>query len=664
MLKLLKKYPIISFMFILFVIKLLIVSGLPIWAWGEAGHDDRLMINYSVSLLNGEWLGQYNERTLIKGIFFPFILVVSNFFNISYTTAISIIYAIGCVMFVIAIKDVINNNKILMFIYIVLLFCPVSYSLSAFQRVYRNSISPAQIILLIAFFSGMYLRREKNLIIYFFWTIGAGVSFVAMWNTREDGIWIIPFVSVVILITIIKFLYKYKIDKSKIWLIKIVVTFIPIIILIFSTIFISSMNYKYYGVYTNNELLDSNFTKAYKSILSIEPEEKIDYVSVPHTTVKKLYEVSPTFGELKPYLENSPWDALGEHGIDGNIEDGWFFWAMRESVFNACEKKDAVSINEFYLKIYNEVEQAFNNGQFERRKIFSSPLMTPWDNKYIKPLINTIAQSTKFVITYENVNAKVEISEGNQDSIRLFESITKNQALKPTISNLILSGWAFPTNDNDDMEILILNNAKEVIATLGVTKSEDVFEHFIETTGNKYYNAKKSRFYIKQDVSNIMPLYFQIKINGNLVEEVQLDSNTMRGGSKDYYYNFDTLIYDNVEDVNLKFMNRKIIIPNLLTELYSKSGFVLFGLGVCSYIFIVMKFLLSIKSKRYIFLNEFLVITGVIGSLFVLIGGVSYTDISAYDAINVAYLSAAYPLVVMFWSLSIGTVIKYIFIKE
>jgi len=139
MIKIIKKYPLTSFMACLLIIKILMVSGMPIFALGEAVHDNKLMINNSTSLLNGQWLGEYNEITLIKGVFFPLFLAASNRLNISYTVAVSIMYVIGCIIFIVAIKDLITNKKILMFIYTVLLFSPVSYSVDAFQRVYRKS---------------------------------------------------------------------------------------------------------------------------------------------------------------------------------------------------------------------------------------------------------------------------------------------------------------------------------------------------------------------------------------------------------------------------------------------------------------------------------------------------------------------------------------------
>ncbi|MEW9991031.1 hypothetical protein [Clostridium butyricum] len=659
MTKAIKKHALVIFIICLFVIKLLITSGIPIFALGSSMHDDRLMIDNSISLLNGQWLGAYNERTLIKGVVFPLFLAIIHKLNISYTVALTLLYGLGCILFIIAIKSYIPNKKILAIIYTVLLFCPASYNSNTFQRVYRNSLSTAQIIILVACFVGMYANRYKSMKRYLLWGCGAAFSFVTMWHTREDSIWIIPLVFVATGITIFCIIKKYKNDKKYVFK-KISITILPILLLIISINLISTINYKKYGVYTNNELLNSNFTKAYKSILSIKPKETIDYVSVPNSTVLEIFKVSPTFNKLQPYFENSTWDYLGHHGVDGNIEDGWFFWAFREAVYNVSEKKDAVYINKFYGDIYDEIETAFKNGTFERRKVFSSPLMTPWDNRYVKSILASFGESIRYIVTYDSMETSCVPSQGRAEDIRLFETITGNQAITPVKANLTLEGWAFAKNENNKFNIELINGKKALVTDIQLGNSDDVFDYFKQQQKD-YGNAKRSRFSITQDVATQpTPLYFQIRINDKVVKNIELNGKNMSGEDEDFYYNFDVLKNDSVEDVNMTYMKRKVELPNILTKLYSHTGMILSILGLISYIFVFIKFIISIKIKKYYFIDELLVMSGILGSLCILIGGVSYTNATAYDAITTTYYSAAYPLMVMFWSLSIGTVIQYL----
>ncbi|HAZ06313.1 MAG TPA: hypothetical protein DCY58_08890, partial [Acetobacterium sp.] len=71
---LIEKYRLVIFMIGFILVKQLLVIGIPLFAHAGAGHDDRLMINMANSLIQGEWLGSYSEKTLVKGLFFPLFL--------------------------------------------------------------------------------------------------------------------------------------------------------------------------------------------------------------------------------------------------------------------------------------------------------------------------------------------------------------------------------------------------------------------------------------------------------------------------------------------------------------------------------------------------------------------------------------------------------------
>ena len=77
---------------------------------------------------------------------------------------------------------------------------------------------------------------------------------------------------------------------------------------------------------------------------------------------------------------------------------------------------------------------------------------------------------------------------------------------------------------------------------------------------------------------------------------------------------------------------------------------------------------LSLKKKKQKHLDIWLVMTGILCSYLVLLGGIGYTHVSAFDAINATYLSAAYPLITTFWCLGVlkflEDMIEYFFGKN
>ena len=64
--------------------KQFLVYNLPIMAGPKGIHDDWIMVHMADALRGGRWLGEYNDLTLTKGMFFPFYLAVLNFLHLSY----------------------------------------------------------------------------------------------------------------------------------------------------------------------------------------------------------------------------------------------------------------------------------------------------------------------------------------------------------------------------------------------------------------------------------------------------------------------------------------------------------------------------------------------------------------------------------------------------
>ena len=379
------QYRLVIFMISFILIKQLLVIGLPLFAHAGAGHDDRLMINMAGSLIGGEWLGVYSEKTLVKGLFFPLFLVANDFLGIPYSLSIPGIYSIACMIFVFGIKRLFQTEFPLFIIFLALLFNPISFADETFLRVYRNSLTASQALIICGSMFAVYLNRFEKKRIQILWAISAGLGLASLWHTREDGIWIIPLVLGVIVITLISIILKKELlikDKVN----KAIITVIPVMLLMLSTIIISAINYSHYGIYTTNELNKSNFTDAIKQIYSVATNEEVERASVPRSTINKIYEVSPTLNTIKTELESSldRWSWYEEDAKVRQVEDGFFFWALREAVANAGYYENAVKANDFYKNVADELEAGFENGELKHRSTMPSALMSPWRDGYWK----------------------------------------------------------------------------------------------------------------------------------------------------------------------------------------------------------------------------------------------------------------------------------------
>ena len=437
----LKKYRFIICIIVFAIIKQILVANIPITPYPNQGYDDNMMVDMAVQIRAGDWLGEYTSNTLVKGPFFPFLLAVINYLGFSYIGVMNLIYTIACIYFIYTIKDIFKTKKSLFAIYLVLLFNPVSYAFWTLQRVYRNGITLAQAIVVIGSLFAMYQRRNKKVRDMLHFAIIGGLTLASLWLTREDGIWILPFVLVVTLIVLISILYmnikekkKFKITKTLVG--KVIVSILPLIILFGSINVIRTINYAKYGVYVYNEINDGYFGKVIKAMYSVKTDEDIQYVTVTRNKLNKIYEYSETLSSIRPQMEASmdAWDYNDRHPGDTQVEDGWFWWALKEAGENAGIYENAQTANEFYKKVYEEIEQAKKDGNLEKQMSMPSNLMSPWKASYWVELPKTMIEITWYIINFEDVetvNYAVDIPD-DADGIRRFEAFTNNLAVGNT----------------------------------------------------------------------------------------------------------------------------------------------------------------------------------------------------------------------------------------
>lgn len=530
-----KKNRLILVMLLLVIIKQMLMLGLPIFAYSTAGHDDRLLMNFADSILKGEWLGSYSQMTLIKGSLFSLFLAFNNILGIPYSIAMTTIYSFACILFILGIKDLFSSKTPLLILVIFLLFNPISFADETFFRVYRSALTASLILIVIGSMFALYLRRYKNKWNMLLWALAGGTGLGCLWNCREDGIWIIPLVLMVVIITVFSIIFKKGITaKEK--TIKCLVTTLPIILLFLSTLVISGINNTYYGVFTTNELNNSSFTRAIQLIYSVQAEEDIENVSVPRSTMKKLYKVSPTLNEIKIDIDKSmdQWSWYEDNLEVREVEDGWFVWSLREAVASAGYYKSAQMSEAFYEKVSSEIESGFSSGKLTSRPTMPFTLMSPWRTEYWQELPRAIMVTIHYIAGYEAIETTVlESMDDGSSGIRLFEKLTNNLARYP--------GENVKWNDQVRVDIL-----------------------------------------------------------------------------------------------------------NAITFVYQFFGVFAFLLAMLSYGVISILILKKKWRKKFQVLDSWLILSALLGSVFVLSMGVAYTDISAYVAISYWYLAGAYPLIIVF----------------
>ncbi|WP_217593038.1 hypothetical protein [Cohnella sp. GbtcB17] len=611
--------------------------------YAQAGHDDRLFLTLANDLINGQWLGPYNDLTLAKGPFYSIWIVLSFISGLPLLISEQIFYIFSVICLILAVRPVLDKFSLTV-LYAVLLFNPISFADGPMTRVIREGIYPALTLLVIACSFGLFIRREQKKSVIFLWSLLLGISFSCFWLTREEGIWILPLVAVVCAWMLI-LLFKGKKNKHKHI---IIVSLVPISVWGLSILTVSAINDAKYGVFNVVEFRSNDFVKAYSSLTRVKVNNWNPVVPVSKEAREQIYQVSPLFGQLEPFLEGdlgSEWIKSGARGT-GEIEGGWFMWALREAVKKAGYYQDGRTAENFYHTLANQINTACDSGELQCGPPTNS-MQPPWNKKYIKPLFQTVRRSVNYFISFSGFSATASPSIGDTESFVLFEDLT-NSNKKAIERQTIINGWAFHETDPITLKVLDKNN--EVLKSQIIySNSDDVFKYFSEQ-GKNFNTAMNSRFKLITACNEDCTLSFNngTKILGTLPLDgvinslendklhVYLDSVSIGGTDLSNQYKLD-----HMKSSILSFIGKayQLAVPPLT---------------VLSFLILLLSLYLTAKKR----LSSFLSVTSLllIGTIFIRLVMLSMIDISSFPAISVLYLSSAYPLLLLYIVISVTSI--------
>lgn len=451
--------------------KLFLVQNLPFVA-AFSTYDDLLFIKLADNIASGRWLGDFNHLTLIKGPIYPIWIAFSHKTGIPLFLSQHLLYWAACLVLLYYLRYVLKSRNFIFLVYLGLLFNPASFN----PIVMRCAICPALALLIVAFSLSLAFGLNKKFIKQLIPSIFLGVSLSAFWFTREEGIWIVPFLILLFVGSFFRF-YWYRNNghswyERDAWLMisaKVCLILLPLLILTGAFLSLSKINKHHYDVFGVIELNTKPFKNAYGSLLRIKHDQFRFGVPVSSDAIRKLYGVSPAFEELEPFFEGrmgkswqmghmlyslkqqyekkevTPliqgyiqsiflehdksgiwqdiWKNLSPDNID--INGGGFVWAFREAVHWAGYYSSAEKSRDFYKRLETEIDNACERGMLECHPKRSG-MMPPWDNRYLLPLGKIFLYSFYYATGFFdcNVGHEPEKSNATEDLRELYQKVT------------------------------------------------------------------------------------------------------------------------------------------------------------------------------------------------------------------------------------------------
>ena len=643
------------------VLKEFLVYNLPIMAVPKGIHDDWIMVHMADALRGGRWLGEYNDLTLTKGMFFPFYLAVLNFLHLSYLSVSAFLYTVSCMIFVYALRPLLKKYRSCLTLYLVLLWNPVSYSVQAFQRVYRNSISYIQVLLIFGGLLALWLRRKEPVKKQLLWLLTAAIGMVTFFYTREDAIWVEPFLIVFVLVYLGNMFVLWRKEHAKVYVAKAVLILLPFLSVWGAGQLIAQENYTHYNISLTNELQKGGFAEMYKSMMAVKPEEDIPGVTMTREKVARMCDECPTLKKLEPYIQSSRiyWAGSEENEKDWEVRDGWVFWIFRTALAQAGYYTDGETVNQVCLQIRDELEAAMDEGRLTRQATMPSTYMSPWREGYLGDLFGALGKAIAYTTTYDEMETLVYLySEPDENGgIPLFERMTGDKAVWYESDLVEMAGWYASYEGMEGVTLQAETADGAVLGTAEFTESDDIAA-YLAGQGIEAPGSEKCRFSLKLSVKDKpQTVYLKAYRNGTLLDSYELSEDLTRVESGASCLNLDW--YWDVPERHgfLAKIHYKGVILNGVRQVYHYTGVAAAAAGALAYVALCVRMLKrrlqKVKDEDGRDLSVWLALSALLASYFVLLGGISYSEISGWNAILYWYLSGAYPIMIAFEVLAV-----------
>lgn len=336
-----------------------LVFHLPVAILSGAGYDDAWFWQRAEMIGNGEWLGTYNQYTLMKGAGYPLFLLLTHALGLSISMAQPLLHGLAVLILGSAVYRMSGRMWWSLLLVLVMQWHPAALT---WERAVRDNIGAAQGLLVLGcvlhFLISVRAGRRG-----YGWAATAGLVLGWFLCTREDGIWLLPGLAVLVLAGLVKCTGYSGCHRR----------FAAGVAMMATAGFmwlgtIAAVNKARYGEFVVVDVKSGGFQSAMAALQRVRVGDAVPYVPVPEKVRQAVYKVSPAFARLRPVLEGTGkgWTQSGCRFYPDTCSDyagGWFLWVLRDAATAAGAYGSASTSDVFYRQIAADVEKACGDGR-------------------------------------------------------------------------------------------------------------------------------------------------------------------------------------------------------------------------------------------------------------------------------------------------------------
>jgi hypothetical protein len=464
-----------------------IITDKPITALPEWGYDDGLFFRSLESILKGEWLGKYDNRTLAKGPMLSMVGAFSTVFGVKAKIAEAIIYLIAASALFLIARRIGMHLVAAAALFVFILFNPYLYvgdNINPYlyvggNRFVRDFLYTAFVMLTFFFAVGAISREHKRAGIWF--AVGTGFFAGCAFLTREEDIWIIAILTTLFLTTtliaIVRTRLSLIIEKWKSGAHRAFVATLAFAAIVLP---VALANHLAYGNAIVSEFRSSEFRAAIGALARVGNIHPSGYVPVPQSSLEAVFKVAPVTTSIRDHWPKvtANWSIPSREvapEFPNEVKGGFFAWAFRDAAAAAGHHSSASAARDFYAQLANEVNGACDEGALTCRgkRASVAPELTL---ERLPSLIKASWNALFYTVAMKGGQVKPARSKGETAILMRW-----NQLIGPVVvdaqNQFLISGWVANMNGNQPF-IAAGTDSSIQIRDLSIGSGMDVVKHF------------------------------------------------------------------------------------------------------------------------------------------------------------------------------------------
>jgi len=468
-----KETSIFNCVFVVLVIfRIWLISGIPmLFIYGI--HDELFFAKAAHYIIHNQWMGPYNQMTLIKAPFYSFFMALSFFTGLPLFINETIFFITACILLFFVFTPLIENRWWRLLLFTVVLYCPASLITYTNIRIYREFVYFSVTLYVVSFSIGVFLRLNRKISVLFLWSTGLGLSMGAFMITREEGVWIYP-ILFLLLLSCLLCIWLRKVDQK---IKRSFLILLPILLWQIPGFITSSLNYYHYDFFGVTEQLDPDFNRVLSTLSRIKTNGKWHpAIKITKEARMKAYEASPILYEMKDAIESAvinKWNIyddismaykpdwyLSQYSNGGSEIGAHFLWLFRDVVYDKGYYASGKYPHQFYKQLADQLESACNNGKLDCSPTQKIPLIGEIDRRYYPIILRMFFEGGVRLLRLDYTEmVSLDINKWpnwpkNNDEFKYFEEFAYNSINGPGIRSGLYPQYSI--NEQTDMRLKIL----------------------------------------------------------------------------------------------------------------------------------------------------------------------------------------------------------------